>query len=152
VQARGVALAAWKISNLYTGDFAGFAATPGVVPLTGDFNGDGRTDVALVNGAPGWGSMPVALSNGDGTWRIINIYIGDFAGWAAMPTVQPLTGDFNGDGRTDVLLLNGAAGWGSMPVAFWSETVGGTTTTLRGVPQEGSPPAGTPPAKPKPAP
>ena len=70
VQARGVAFAAWKISNLYTGDFAGFAATPGVVPLTGDFNGDGRTDVALVNGAPGWGSMPVAFWH-DRRYRLI---------------------------------------------------------------------------------
>jgi hypothetical protein len=119
VQARSVALAVWHISNLYIGGFADWAAQPTVLPLTGDFNGDGRTDVMLLRQSAGWGSMPVALSNGDGTWRIINTYIGgDFAGWAATPGVVPLTGDFNGDGRTDVALVNQAAGWTTMPVAF----------------------------------
>ena len=118
MQARGVAFAAWKISNLYTGDFAGFAATPGVVPLTGDFNGDGRTDVALVNRKAGWTKMPVAFANGDGTWRVISGSIDSFASWATTSGVQVLTGDFNGDKRTDVALLNQAAGWTTMPVAF----------------------------------
>jgi hypothetical protein len=39
--------------------------------LTGDFNGDGRTDIALT-GVAGWVSVPVAFSNGDGTWRVTN--------------------------------------------------------------------------------
>ena len=47
------------------------AATPGVQVLTGDFNGDGRTDIALT-GVAGWASIPVALSNGDGTFQVVN--------------------------------------------------------------------------------
>ncbi len=75
-------------------------------------------DVALLRRSAGWASMPVAFANADGTWRITNNGIGDFAGWAATSGVQPLTGDFNGDGRMDVALLRRSAGWASMPVAF----------------------------------
>jgi hypothetical protein len=117
VQARGVAFAAWQITNSGIGeDFAAWAAMPGVQPLTGDFNGDGRTDVALLRQSPGWLSMPVAFANADGTWHVTNGVIGDFAGWATEG--KPLTGDFNGDGRTDVALLKRSAGWTTMPVAF----------------------------------
>ena len=35
------------------------AAEPNVKVLTGDFNGDGRTDIALTGGA-GWASVPMA--------------------------------------------------------------------------------------------
>jgi hypothetical protein len=125
----------WRITNSGIGDFAGWAATRNgdhIDPLTGDFNGDGRTDVALLNRYPGWGSMPLALANGDGSWQITNKGIGDFAGWATatdldpsaskfftLPSATVLTGDFDGDKRMDVALLNQAAGWKSMPVAFW---------------------------------
>ena len=41
---------------------AGWAATPGVRVVTGDFNGDGRADVGLIRQEAGWGTVPVALS------------------------------------------------------------------------------------------
>jgi FG-GAP-like repeat len=109
----------WRISNSDVGDFAGWAATPGVYVLTGDFDGDTRTDVALIRRAGGgWKTMPVAFANGDGSWRITNSDVGDFAGWAATPGVYVLTGDFDGDTRTDVALIRREAGWKTMPVAF----------------------------------
>ena len=40
--------------------------------VTGDFNGNGLTDIALVRQTPGWGSIPIAFANGDGTWNITN--------------------------------------------------------------------------------
>ncbi|WP_159716444.1 hypothetical protein [Geminicoccus flavidas] len=43
-------------------DFAGCAATQVVTALTGKFNGDSRTDLALVRQAPGWSTVPVALA------------------------------------------------------------------------------------------
>jgi acetaldehyde dehydrogenase (acetylating) len=111
--------------------FATWAATPGVQVLTGDFNGDGRTDIALVGGA-GWGSIPVAFSNGNGTFNVTNSGVVSFASWEATPGVTALTGDFNGDGKTDIALVGGA-GWASIPVAF-SNGNGTFNVTNDGVP------------------
>ena len=123
----------WSITNRGNGAFAGWAATSGVQPLVGDFNGDGRDDVALVRLRSGWSTMPVAFANGSGGWNITNRGVGRFAGWAATSGVQPLVGDFNGDGRDDVALLRQVGGWQTMPVAFaspsglgnWNVTNGG---------------------------
>src|SRR5439155_23366132 len=45
--------------------FASRAAQPGVRVLAGDYNGDGKADVALTGGS-GWNTVPVAFSSGDG--------------------------------------------------------------------------------------
>ncbi|HKG78398.1 MAG TPA: VCBS repeat-containing protein [Pyrinomonadaceae bacterium] len=106
----------FNVTNQPIVNFAVWAATTNAKPLVGDFNGDGRTDVALT-GPTGWGSLPVAFSNGDGTFNVTNQPIVNFAVWAATTNAQPLVGDFNGDGRTDAA-LTGPSGWGSLPVAF----------------------------------
>lgn len=74
---------------------------------TGDFNGDGRTDVLHVStgGSSDW----VALSNGDGTFRVLRgtqlgalqnlTQSGDFK-------TELIAMDLDGDGRTDLVLLN----------------------------------------------
>ncbi len=54
-----------------TSNFAVWANTSGAVKLTGDFNGDGLQDIALT-GPRNWRSMPVAFSNGDGTFSVTN--------------------------------------------------------------------------------
>jgi hypothetical protein len=38
---------------------------------TGDFNGDGKADLALTGGA-GWTTIPVAFSRGDGNFNVAN--------------------------------------------------------------------------------
>ncbi len=106
----------WSVTNLDAGVFAGAAAVSGVSRLTGDFDGDGRTDIALTGGA-GWNTIPVARSNGDGSWSVTNLPAADFGAWAATAGVRRLTGDFNGDGRADIA-LTGGTGWTSLPVAF----------------------------------
>ena len=55
-------------------------------------------DIALVRQMPGWGSIPVAFSNGDGTWRITNGPAEPFVGqddWASVPGVRLITGEFH---------------------------------------------------------
>ena len=92
---------------------------PGVRVVTGDFNGNGLTDIALVRQTPGWGSIPVAFANGDGTWNITNGAVGDFiTSWANQPGVRVVAGDFNGNGLTDMALVRQTPGWKTIPVAF----------------------------------
>jgi hypothetical protein len=61
--------------------------------VTGDFNADGRTDLAAFGGS-GWTTVPVAQSNGNGSFTVTNIAAGSFAGLAATPGVKILTGNF----------------------------------------------------------
>jgi hypothetical protein len=110
---------AFTIQNLPVGDFAAWAATPGVEVLADDFNGDGTIDLALVNHEAGWGTVPVALS-GPAGFTVQNLPVGDFAAWAATPDVEPLEGDFDGNGAADLALVNHRPGWTSVPVALWS--------------------------------
>ncbi|MBP2324077.1 hypothetical protein JOF56_004462 [Kibdelosporangium banguiense] len=106
----------FNVTNAGVANFATWSSSPGVKILQGDYNGDGRTDLALT-GVGGWGSIPVAFSNGDGNYTITNAAVPDFPGWATTPGVKIVTGDFNADGRTDIA-LTGGNGWGSIPVAF----------------------------------
>jgi len=62
--------------------------------LTGDFNKDGKTDIALVRQEPGWGSVPILFANGNGSWRETNNGLPHAAAWAATRGVQLLTGNF----------------------------------------------------------
>ena len=68
---------------------------------TGDFNGDGRLDLAIADGLTG--SISILLGNGDGTFRLgETIPLGvDGSDIAAI-----VAGDFNGDGRLDLALLD----------------------------------------------
>jgi len=106
----------FNITNAVTANFAGWAATTNANILVGDFNGDGKTDLAIT-GPSGWNNLPVAFSNGDGTFNVTNAAAGSFPGWAATLNAKPLVGDFNGDGKTDVA-LTGPSGWNNLPVAF----------------------------------
>ncbi|MFJ9448080.1 FG-GAP-like repeat-containing protein [Kitasatospora sp. NPDC101235] len=98
-------------------NWAGWSRASGVKAVAGDFNGDGRTDVALTGG-PDPGCVPVAASNGDGSFTTTcNAVQGGYWGyWASVPDIKIRSGDLDGDGRTD-LVLTGGAGWDCLPVA-----------------------------------
>jgi hypothetical protein len=74
---------------------------------TGDFNGDGKTDLLFLNDA----THGVAVWEMNGTQVLAGAQVGvAAAGWHFQST-----GDFNGDGKTDLLMLNdtthGVAVW-----------------------------------------
>ena len=48
----------------------------------------------------------------DGNWNIANRGVDSFAGWARTSGVEPLVGDFDGDGRSDVTLIRRSGGLG----------------------------------------
>ena len=106
----------FNVTNLPIANFGTWAAAADVKVVPGDFNGDKRTDIALT-GVPGWTSIPVAFSNANGTFNVTNQFVGDFGAWSATAGAQPLAGDFNADGKTDIA-LTGASGWSTLPVAF----------------------------------
>jgi hypothetical protein len=75
------------------------------MPITGDFNGDGKTDFLLLSGT----SQFVFISNGDGSFTATQRAQpnGWYFGSPVSSAYTPITGDFNGDGKTDFLLLSG---------------------------------------------
>jgi len=79
-----------------------YAAGANPIHLTvGDFNGDGRADLAVANAGSGPdGSVSVLLGTGDGTFQpAINFGAGARAQFAAV-------GDFNGDLRPDLAVAS----------------------------------------------
>jgi FG-GAP-like repeat len=104
------------VFDVLPGEGSQRTAVPGVKLAAGDVDGDGKGDIVITGGA-GWGSVPVAFSAGDGTFRVTNNPAGGMPIWATNPTAQLVVADFNGDGKAD-FALTGGFGWGSIPVAF----------------------------------
>jgi hypothetical protein len=68
-----------------------------------DFNGDGITDRATVDGSTS--AVSVSPGNPNGTYQPAQAYAaGPSPGWVA-------AGDFNGDGRADVIVINSLYSW-----------------------------------------
>ncbi len=66
--------------------------------VSGDFNGDGRTDLAVANGSSD--TISVLLGNGDGTFLPQVTYTTGGQPWSIV------AGDFSGDGRIDLAVAN----------------------------------------------
>jgi hypothetical protein len=90
--------------QLYSGLDFGLPST--WEPISGDFNGDGRTDYARVGASGAW----VFLAQlGGGFTQGFQVYDGL---WFDQPSPwQTVTGDFNGDGRTDYARLGAGGAW-----------------------------------------
>jgi hypothetical protein len=103
-------------------------------PQVADFNGDGKADILIntITTATGAG-WQTYLSNGDGSFRF-GLSLTPYAAWTT-----PQVADFNGDGRSDVLINTTTAGAGwytyvspqGLPDLLNSVSTGlGNTTTI----------------------
>ncbi len=75
--------------------------------VAGDFNGDGLTDLAIASGNE-FSDGPYVdtlLSNGDGTFRVMTAFVQPSFGFATV-----VADDFNGDGRTDLMIASDSVG------------------------------------------
>ncbi len=79
----------------------GFGAGPNYIALTGDFNGDGLTD--LMTYSPNGGVWDVALNTGNNGFINAGPHWATSFGDGSSDTYRPMTGDFNGDGLTDIM-------------------------------------------------
>ena len=69
--------------------------------MAGDFDGDGREDIALVAGSgTGWNTVPVAFSIGDGSFRVTNSGGGTFPSLAQTAGARPFAIHGGGPRRT----------------------------------------------------
>jgi hypothetical protein len=106
------------VNLLSAPSFGGWSKDTSIRALAGEFDGDTNalSDVILVGGA--WQAMPTARSRTTADrFDITNFSSFIFQTYAAVPNVEPLIGDYDGDKRSDVA-LSGGAGWEAMPVAF----------------------------------
>ena len=91
----------------------GWANQPGVVAIPGDYNHDGRADIAFHRPGSTWNTVPVLLSSGNGAFAAKNY---GAPGWANQPGVVAIPADLNGDHRTDIAFHRPGSSWCSVPV------------------------------------
>lgn len=84
----------------------------------GDFNGDGKPDIAVARGA---GTLFVNLGLGNGTFNTVGPYT---VGGIGVPTIA--TGDVNGDGKQDIVYA--ASGTPNMVTVLLGDGNGGFAT------------------------
>jgi trimeric autotransporter adhesin len=107
----------------------------GLPLVTGDFNGDGKLDIAAADG--GYYAMNasdgviVALGNGDGTFQQPLLYSTGSGATSAL-----VAGQFNGDGRTDLAATTYAAN--SVGILLGKSAVNPVVTAVSVTPSSGS--------------
>jgi hypothetical protein len=105
-------------------EWARWDTYPEMKVLTGDFNGDGKTDVMKFDVAQDGRIAQLGLWVGlsDGT----KFNTGEWARWDTYPEMKVLAGDFNGDGKTDVMKFDVAQDGSTSQLGLWVGLSDGT--------------------------
>src|SRR5688572_19994096 len=99
---------AFVVTNRTVANFPIWAREAGYRVVAGDFNGDGRSDIAMTGAASAF-TIPVAFSYGDGSFAVTNRIVPNFPSWARESGYRVVAGDFNGDRRTDIAMTGAAS-------------------------------------------
>jgi hypothetical protein len=100
-------VAIWLMNGTQVTSVAGVGNVPvtWAIAGTGDFNGDGKSDILWRDATSG--AAAIWLMNGTQVTQAANVGSASFPPWSI-----PETGDFNGDGKSDILWRNTASGDG----------------------------------------
>jgi hypothetical protein len=100
-----------------------FLTSPDTQVYTGDYNGDGKTDM-FIKGYGTYRGLYVANLNGDGFYRPFMAngtgVVGGIDAWVCEPTAKVYPGDYNGDGKTDLFVK----GYGTYRGLYLANTTG----------------------------
>jgi hypothetical protein len=97
-----------KLIARYDNSMPGWDFTPGDTFHVADFNGDGKKDLVVFNGA-NWAIPYVGLLRSSGTgFSLARRYDANLPGWQMTPGDRFHVGDFNGDGKDDLWVFNGS--------------------------------------------
>ncbi len=106
----------YELANITNTLLAQRATATGARVVPGDYNGDGRIDLAIL-GAAGTSAVTFGMARGDGSFEAFVKVAPDVASWAATTRAQIVAADLDRDGH-DELVLAGGTGWTTVRVAY----------------------------------
>lgn len=93
--------------EVYEAPIIGFGLPSPWDTITGDFNGDGKTDYARLGNTGAW----VFFGKTIGFRQDFQTYEPPISGFGLPSQLKSITGDFNGDGKTDYARLGDTGAW-----------------------------------------